>query len=133
MAGHRHDSSRSRGKLRQRGLEVLNEGDLLLREIDQHLRHYDSASAVRPSVDACNLREAAIELGNLLAWASDLIAAQSLVSYRSSVLREVAEVQRDHSFVGSASARDNSLDSAIQAFFQRVRELNDSLGGLEWD
>jgi hypothetical protein len=133
MAGHRHDSSPSRGKLRQRGLEILNEGDLLLRGIDQHLRHYDSASAVRPSVDAFNLREAAIELGNLLAWASDLIAAQSLVSYRSSVLREVAEVQRDHSFVGSASVRDNSLDSAIQAFVQRVRELNDSLGGLEWD
>ena len=133
MAAHGSGSNRLSAKLRQKNLRILDEGDGLLGEIDQNLLHYKTASSDHPPVDLTNLREATIELGGLMAWASELIAAQSLVSYRSSIQRDMADVEQKHAMVGSAPGRDRSLDDAVKAFVERVGTLNASLEGLEWD
>lgn len=133
MAAHRSGSSRLSTKLRQKNLRILDEGDRLLSEINQNLLAYKAGSNDHPSVDVSNLREATIELGSLIAWASELIAAQSLVSYRSSIQRDMADVEQKHAIVGSAPGRDRSLDDAVKAFVERVGTLNASLGVVEWD
>jgi len=80
MDGHRRDSSRAATKARQMNLNLLDEGDRLIGEINQHFQSYKAGLEHHPSIDVSNLREATIELGRLMAWASELIATQSLVS-----------------------------------------------------
>jgi len=133
MDGHRHGSGRLTAKMRSKNLQILDEGDRLIGEINQHLQPYKSDSENHPSVDVSNLREATIELGRLIAWSSELIAAQSLVSYRSTIRRDMAAIQHKQSLIGSAPARDAELDETVKAFVDRVGALNDSMEGLTWD
>ena len=133
MDGHRHGSRRLTAKVRSKNLQILDEGDRLIGEINQHLQPYKSGSENHPPVDVSNLREATIELGRLIAWASELIAAQSLVSYRSTIRKDMAVIQHKQSLIGSAPARDIELDETVKAFIERVGALKDSMEGLTWD
>ena len=129
----RRDSSSAATKARQMNLNLLDEGDRLTREINQHLQPYKADSEHHPSVDVSNLREATIELGRLIAWSSELIAAQSLVSYRAAIRQDMAVIQQKHALVGRAPGRDPELDGTVKAFVERVGILKDSLEGLSWD
>lgn len=133
MDGHRRDSRRSCTKAHHIDLQILDEGDRLIGEINQHLLPYKSTSDDHPSLNVSNLREATVELGRLIAWASELIAAQSLVSYRSFIRQDMAAIQHKHALIGSAPGRDAELDGSVKTFVERVRLLNDSMEGLTWD
>lgn len=133
MDGHRRGSRRSGTKAHQIDLQILDEGDRLIGEINQHLLPYKSMSDNHPSLNVSNLREATVELGRLMAWASELIAAQSLVSYRSFIRQDMAAIQHKHALIGSAPGRDAELDGSVKTFVERVRLLNDSMEGLTWD
>lgn len=133
MDGHRHGTSRLTAKTQSKTLQILDEGDRLIGEINQHLLPYKSGLGAHPSVVVSNLREATIEVGRLIAWASELIAAQSLVSYRSTIRQDMAAIQHKHALIGSAPARDAELDETVKAFVERVGALKDTLEDLSWD
>ena len=133
MDGHRRGSSSLPVNIRSKNLHMLDEGDRLIGEINQHLVPYKSSSEDHPTVDMLNLREATIELGRLIAWASELIAAQSLVSYRSTIRQDMVAIQHKHSLFESAPARDAKLDDSVKAFVERVGALNDALEVISWD
>ena len=133
MDGHRRDFRRSGTKAHQIDLQILDEGDRLIGAINQHLQPYKSAAEDHPSLNVSNLREATVELGRLIAWASELIAAQSLVSYRSIIRQDMAAIQQKHALIGSAPGRDAELDGTVKSFVERVGVLGDSMEGLTWD
>jgi hypothetical protein len=111
---------------------IMREGDRLISEISLHLSMFNPQEDRFSHVDVTNLKEAAIELGRLLAWASELLSTRTLLGHQERLESELARMKanEDHPI---GEVRDRRLEGSLKGFGERVRNLSNCLEELSWD